>query len=95
MALLRFNLPKAIEKSKPGLIIYNAGTDIFNEDELGGFSITDAGIVRRDEFVFMQALNRKIPILMLLSGGYSQESAGIVSRSIENLLKRVLPGCKQ
>jgi histone deacetylase 11 len=88
--LLKRELPKAIQRSAPGLIIYNAGTDILELDPLGGLNITAEGIIQRDEFVFRQAIDSGIPILMVLSGGYTPESANIVSRSIENLLKGVL-----
>lgn len=51
-------------------IIYNAGTDIMAGDPLGNCCISPAGIQRRDEVVFKWANHKKIPILMLLSGGY-------------------------
>lgn len=88
LACLRTNLPHAIETVKPDLIIYNAGSDIFEEDPLGKMRVTEDGIKMRDEFVFEQALSRRIPILMTLSGGYSPKSAHIVSASLENVLKR-------
>ena len=46
------------------------------------------GIIERDEFVFSQATTNKIPILMLLSGGYTQKSASIIGRSIKNLIDK-------
>jgi len=86
--LLKSELPKAIEAVKPDLIIYNAGTDIFERDPLGKMKVTKQGIIERDAFVFGQALAIKTPILMVLSGGYSKESADIVGTSIENILKQ-------
>jgi hypothetical protein len=32
-------------------------------------NISEGGIIKRDEIVFRLAANRKIPILMVLSGG--------------------------
>lgn len=90
LALLSIELPKAINETKPGLIIYNAGTDLFEKDPLGRMNISEEGIVQRDERVFGIAKERNIPIMMVLSGGYTAESAGIISRSIENLLDTVL-----
>ena len=87
LALLKRRLPEAIKKASSDLIIYNAGTDIFTEDALGGLSISAQGIIKRDELVFNNAMQNKIPILMLLAGGYSLKSAEIIGRSIENLIK--------
>ncbi len=91
LEIIKKNLPMAIDIVKPDLIIYNAGTDIFEKDPLGQMGISKDGIKQRDEFVFSQALSRNIPIVMVLSGGYTKESAGIISRSIENLIKNVIP----
>lgn len=49
-------------------------------------SITEGGIVERDYIVFDQVLKqRNIPIVMLLSGGYQQNNATVITRSITNL----------
>ena len=50
------------------LIIYNAGTDILEGDPLGCMNITPNAIIERDDIVFNEALQRHIPIVMLLSG---------------------------
>ncbi len=91
LSIIEQELPKAIESSKADFIIYNAGTDIFEEDPLGAMGVSQAGIIRRDQIVFQEALKRKIPILMLLSGGYTQKSAIIIADSINNLLEKTLP----
>jgi histone deacetylase 11 len=90
LGLLERELPPAIDESSPGLVIYNAGTDVLAGDPLGGMSITADGIIKRDGFVFRCAIDRKIPILMLLSGGYTGKSAGVIGRSIENILKTII-----
>ncbi len=84
--ILNENLPKVISEVKPDIIFYIAGTDIYEHDSLGNLSITQEGIIKRDAFVFESALNQKVPIVMLLGGGYHKESSGIIGRSIVNLL---------
>ena len=37
--------------------------------------------------VFEQAFKRKIPIVMMLVGGYQMNNAAIIADSIENLFK--------
>ena len=75
----------------PDLIIYNAGTDPFVEDSWGCMAVSFDGMVARDEYVWGIAERYGIPIVMLLSGGYSSKSASIISQSIERILKRRMP----
>ena len=86
LRIIKNELPAAVKRSKPDFIIYNAGTDIYKGDLIGMLSVSEAGIISRDEIVFKNAIDNKIPALMLLSGGYSKKSADITARSIENLL---------
>uniref|UniRef100_A0A8D0FDM0 Histone deacetylase 11 n=1 Tax=Strix occidentalis caurina TaxID=311401 RepID=A0A8D0FDM0_STROC len=75
----------ALNELKPDIIVYNAGTDILDGDPLGGLAISPQGIVKRDEVVFKAARSRRIPILMVTSGGYQKRTARIIADSILNL----------
>ncbi|XP_049682646.1 histone deacetylase 11 isoform X4 [Accipiter gentilis] len=75
----------ALNELKPDIIVYNAGTDILDGDPLGGLAISPQGIVKRDEVVFKAARRRRIPILMVTSGGYQKRTARIIADSILNL----------
>jgi len=90
LSILKKHIPMVIKKFKPGLIIYNAGTDILKGDSLGQLKVSADGIIKRDEIVFENAALNKVPILMVLSGGYSSRSGKIIGRSIENILKKVI-----
>ncbi|RKY47379.1 MAG: histone deacetylase [Candidatus Neomarinimicrobiota bacterium] len=83
------SIRKIISIEKPNLIIYNAGTDIDENDPLGRLKISEEGTIKRDEIVFESAKENNVPILMLLSGGYSKQSAIIISKSIENILTKI------
>ena len=87
LTILKTELPKAIALIQPDLIIYNAGTDIYESDQLGGLHVSRKGIIERDHVVFEQAFINHIPILMVLSGGYSKESAEIIGASLEQILR--------
>lgn len=87
---LKKKLPKAINQTKPNLIIYNAGTDIYKKDKYGLMKISTKGIIERDAFVFACALDSKIPIAMVLGGGYHEKSTEIIYRSIENILTNIV-----
>uniref|UniRef100_A0AAR5QDP5 Histone deacetylase 11 n=1 Tax=Dendroctonus ponderosae TaxID=77166 RepID=A0AAR5QDP5_DENPD len=82
---IKKNFLEALSEFKPNIIIYNAGTDIPAGDRLGGLSVSEQGIISRDEFIFHQAISRKIPIVMLTSGGYQKKTARIIANSILNL----------
>jgi histone deacetylase 11 len=86
LALVQKELPPVLDSFKPALVIYNAGTDILAGDRLGQLAVSEEGIVARDEFVFREVRARRLPLLMLLSGGYTKESGLIVARSLANLL---------
>lgn len=90
LSLVRGGLDWALKEAKPDFIIYNAGTDIFEGDPLGALRVSETGILIRDHEVFERAQAEKIPILMVLSGGYSPKSGGIIGRSLENLMTHIL-----
>lgn len=91
LGILTQELPKVINKVKPNFIMYNAGTDPLDGDPLGKLALTKEGIFKRDLFVFKQALERKIPIMMVLSGGYHPKySIDTISGSIINIWNELL-----
>jgi len=86
---LRTRLPAFLDSlPQPRLAIYNAGTDVFVGDRLGGLNLSEDDILQRDLFVFQQFRQRHIPVVMLLSGGYSQQSYRLVANTVAHLLSR-------
>uniref|UniRef100_A0A1B0AHJ5 Histone deacetylase 11 n=1 Tax=Glossina pallidipes TaxID=7398 RepID=A0A1B0AHJ5_GLOPL len=82
---LKRGLQFALNEFRPQLVVYNAGTDVLLGDPLGALSITPEGVIERDRFVFSTCRSQKIPIVMLLSGGYLKSSAKVIAESIINL----------
>ena len=85
--LLKKALEESLQKFTPDIIYYIAGTDILQNDPLGYFSISQEGVIKRDNMIFKKALSQNIPIVMLLSGGYQKNNASLIASSIENLLQ--------
>ena len=82
-------LPEIYETFKPNLVIYNAGTDCMVNDPLGRMNVTPLGIIQRDQLMFHYAYEvYKVPIVMLLSGGYQITNAPVIADSIENLISK-------
>lgn len=48
------------------------------------------GIIERDEIVFQKVTQRRIPIIMLTSGGYQRSTAAVIADSIDNLNRKSL-----
>ncbi|XP_072928263.1 histone deacetylase 11 isoform X3 [Hemitrygon akajei] len=82
---VKTHVAKALNEVTPDIIVYNAGTDILDGDQLGGLAVSPQGIIKRDEAIFEAARKYKIPILMVTSGGYQRSTARIIADSILNL----------
>ncbi len=91
MRELRNRLPGFLDSvcnSPVGLAIYNAGTDVFASDPLGGLDISASTIRERDMFVVDELRKRHIPTVMVLSGGYTKQSYRLVADSVIPLIER-------
>ncbi len=89
LALLRENLPRfldSLDRSRLRLAIYNAGTDVFAGDKLGGLELSADDVLARDLFVMHEFQQREIPFVMVLSGGYSRQSYQLVANTIAKLI---------
>ena len=71
LGLLRQNLQRALSEFQPDLIFYLAGADPYCEDQLGGLSLTLAGLRERDRMVFQMARAKGVPVAVMLAGGYA------------------------
>lgn len=71
LAHLKYNLPKIIADFSPGLIVYVAGADPYEKDQLGGLSLTMEGLRQRDRVIFDLAMSSSIPVAAVLAGGYA------------------------
>ncbi|HTR40141.1 MAG TPA: histone deacetylase [Pseudomonadales bacterium] len=89
LAILRENLPRfldSLDKRRLKLAIYNAGTDVFAGDKLGGLGLSADDVLERDMFVINEFLQRQIPFVMVLAGGYSRQSYQLVANTAAKLL---------
>ncbi|NVK24317.1 MAG: histone deacetylase [Gammaproteobacteria bacterium] len=62
---------------RPDFIIYDAGVDIHENDDLGLLNISTNGVYQRDKFVFAQAKTFNVPIMAVIGGGYQRDIAAL------------------
>jgi len=83
MARLREHLPAALDEFEPELVLYNAGTDIFAGDPLGELEVDEAHVLERDRLVIQSAVERGVPVAMVPSGGYTDDSHRLLANALE------------
>tara|TARA_R110000851_G_scaffold226470_1_gene379184 strand:- start:17963 stop:18868 length:906 start_codon:yes stop_codon:yes gene_type:complete len=79
-------LPYLIRLHQPDLIIYDAGVDIHQHDDLGYFAISNQGILARDKQVISIAKMHNIPLAAVIGGGYSRNEAELTHRHSQLLI---------
>jgi acetoin utilization deacetylase AcuC-like enzyme len=72
-------LPRIFERARPDFVVYQAGADPFEEDQLGDLGITRPGLLERDRLVLSACAERGIPCAVTLGGGYARRLADTVA----------------
>ncbi len=73
----------------PGLVFFLAGTDPAFDDRIGNWSVGPGGMLDRDRFVIEQTRARqRLPLVVLLAGGYGGETWRYSARFFSWLLSR-------
>jgi acetoin utilization deacetylase AcuC-like enzyme len=77
---------QALDKFQPEILFYVGGADPYCEDQLGGLSLTKAGLKQRDRSVFEEARRRGIPVATTLAGGYARRVEDTVRIHVNTIL---------
>jgi len=85
---LQHHLPTVFDQADADICFIVGGCDTLQGDPLASLNMTHQGIVRRDQLLVDECIQRKIPVVLTLSGGYSQDAWKAQHLSIRNLLKR-------
>jgi histone deacetylase 11 len=85
---LRDQLPRVLDRHRPDLVVYNAGSDVLWSDPLSALFLTVDEMAERDLYVIDEVRERGVPLAMVLSGGYGPASWEAHARSIEGILTR-------
>jgi acetoin utilization deacetylase AcuC-like enzyme len=87
LAAIGAHLPRAFAAARPELIFYLAGCDPAADDAIGNWRISPAGMLRRDRLVIELARRRerRVPVVILLAGGYGQQAWRYSARFFSSL----------
>jgi len=70
-AKLSSELRQIWQSFEPDVVYYLAGADPYEDDQLGQLKLTKAGLKKRDNWVISKCLEKKVPLVILLAGGYA------------------------
>ena len=88
LTIVREALPEALDAVGPDLVIYNAGSDPFEDDPRTRLRLSRDDMALRDRLVAEIVRGRGIPLAMVLSGGYARDSWRVHADGIEAILGR-------
>jgi acetoin utilization deacetylase AcuC-like enzyme len=71
LAELKGAFPQVVAHA-PQIAFYLAGADPYEDDQLGGLGLTKSGLRARDRTVIKACAEAKIPLVVLLAGGYAR-----------------------
>ena len=73
-------LNQAIAQSRPDIVLYDAGVDVYEHDPLGLLNITVDGIQQRERLVLETCLSKSIPVATVIGGGYDDDRHALSRR---------------
>ena len=79
LPLLERHLDRVLDEAGPDLVIYIAGADPYAGDRLGRLALSIEGLGRRDIMVFAACRRRRIPVAVVLGGGYASNLEDVVA----------------
>ena len=79
LSSLRDHFPRLYQEFKPDLVIYLAGADPYEDDQLGNLNLTIEGLAERDRIVIEEARKLQLPVAVLFAGGYARKVEDTVS----------------
>ncbi|MCL1036681.1 histone deacetylase [Shewanella submarina] len=69
-----------IRLCQPDLMLYDAGVDIHQDDDLGYLSVSTEGLYKRDSIILSAASEHNIPVAAVIGGGYSKDPMALTQR---------------
>ncbi len=86
LARLRPACEAAVLGFRPDILFYVAGVDPYQDDQLGGLSLSKEGLYERDRLVFSLALRKHVPVAVTLAGGYARSTSDTVDLHVQTVM---------
>jgi acetoin utilization deacetylase AcuC-like enzyme len=86
LGYLQNAVPAIMEKFQPDFLLYQAGADPYEEDQLGDLKLTIKGLKERDALIFGECRKRGVPVAALLGGGYARDTNDTVTIHVNTCL---------
>jgi len=71
--LLNTHIKNLLKKVQPDFIFFQSGVDVLKEDKLGRLALSLEGCKQRDGIVIESAFKNKIPLVVVMGGGYAED----------------------
>lgn len=85
LAALETALATALSDCRPQLVFYVAGADPYAGDRWGRLAVSAAGLARRDLLVLSRCRRRRLPVAVVMGGGYAPDPAVIAALHLETV----------
>jgi acetoin utilization deacetylase AcuC-like enzyme len=79
LALVDRHLDDVLDRARADLVVYIAGADPYHGDRLGRLQLSIDGLRNRDRRVFDACWRRRLPVVMVLGGGYAADLGDLVT----------------
>ncbi|HVP38325.1 MAG TPA: histone deacetylase [Candidatus Saccharimonadales bacterium] len=88
------DVPAVLDRQRPQVVAYVAGTDPYEDDQLGAIRLTREDLRRRDALVLEECRRRSVPVFVTLAGGYArrlEDTVRLHAATVELGLARPAP----
>ncbi len=90
LTLLEAHLLPLLNSHQPDLVLYVAGADPYRYDQLGALNLTINGLRKRDQFICNLCQSRRLPLTVVMAGGYARNTEDTVQIHLGTLQEAAL-----
>lgn len=83
LTYLESTLSLAFSCSRPDAVIYDAGVDVHENDDLGHLLISTNGVYTRDKMVIDRCEREGVPVACVIGGGYQRDIPALVDAHLQ------------
>lgn len=80
LAIVRKAFLTAVDRSRPALVLYDAGVDVYAGDPLGLLNISLAGLRARERMILELCREKGLPVATVIGGGYDNDRHALTRR---------------